>query len=340
MSREWMVIEIRDGQAGGIRVHDANDAVYIISGNPQWAYQWRRTNPRWAIPSLDLDPTYPWPFVHDGDVSANGELALARRTTRSGRLQVFDIRDGQLIFERDVCPLAVGWSVDGRLLAVLQWSNVGDSAMRVGRVGPKWLDDVRLCLYDRSGRLFNEWNLKLQPSAKSDYWWNNRFVVNWSNDDSLLLVSTKKAIRNGMIAKTYLIDPDVGPIDSADVSDAFFLGNSRFVANEHGKWTAACFFDGAAGTIQRLRPVGRRLFPAGSSPEEGVFLAYVPPSSFPMLRFALRVILVDREGNPTARDTTGYSYGSSVRMVRSDAPLAEALRTLVSAAEGPRLKTR
>lgn len=326
----WLVAEIHEGQGGGIRLHDASGARYIVGGDPQWKWVWAadgKAEPRWAIPTFALDPAYPWPWVPSGDLSTHGELALARRATYSGASQIFDVRDGRLIAQINTCPLAVQWSNDGETLAVVEWLN---PVRRSGRAPPTAPDEVRVALYDRTGHQIRAWPLELEPSRFGSSWENNAFVVSWNREDTWFLVSTKKALRNPMRPKLYLINPKTGPVSVAAVSDAYFLDSARFVGNDQGKWSGASFYLVSEGHVRRKSPVGRRLFAAGSCAQEGVFLAYTPPGPFPMLRFALPVVLLDSTGKLLAKDDTGYAYGSSLRMIYADSPLADALRRLAA----------
>jgi hypothetical protein len=328
MDDRWLVVEIHR-YSEGVRLHDQREARFIVGGDPRWKYRWARRGkprPKWAIPTFDVDPSCPSPRVLSADLSKHGELALARRATYSGATQILDIRDGRLIAHIAVCPLAVGWSNDGNTLAVLEWLNPAWRHVHAPITG---LDSVQLALYDRAGRKIKGWPLEFQASKFDDAWDHNAFVISWSRDDSWFLVSTKKALCNTMLPKLYLCDPRTGPVNIAAVSDAYFLGSARFVGNEQGEWSGASLFQVSEGHIRTERSVGRELFVAGSSAEEGVFLAYMPPGGFPMLRFALPVVLMDVEGKLVAKDKTGYAYGSSLRIVRSDAPLTEMLRTLL-----------
>lgn len=333
MPDNWLVVEIHCEQAGGVRIHDYGREVWIIGGVEQWEWSCRnriagvRSKPSWGLPPFDLDPEVPTSHVLSGDMSPTGTIALVRRTSDYGCLQVFRLHDGHVMWQRNVCPLAAGWSHNGDVLAVLQWRGVPDYTTTDDNAERS---DVELVLYDPSGRVLETWVLGFEPFILpwGGDWMNNRFAISWSSDDQHMIVSTKKVVKNDMRPRTYVLNVRSGPVDCVALSDAYFVGASRFVANESGKWSEAGFFDIATGQVRKTQAIRRRLFAAGSDAQDGVFLAYMPPAGFPRLRFALEIALLDSDGRVSAAGMSEYAHGSCIRFVQSDSPLAGALRAL------------
>lgn len=329
LDSRWVIVEI--SEPSGVRIHDVQGA-HRIAMNTFPCEADLTPSGAWRIPPVNLDLGARFVRILSGDVSEYGELALARRSAYEGVLEIRDIRNGKLLWQRNSCALAVRWSNDGQSLAVFEWDPMG----RGDQVGAH-PEKTRLVLYGRDGTETIRWSLPFARNGKTSYWDTDCFTIDWDVSGRMLLVGCRKAVRNALVPQTFLVNVTDGPIVSANISDAYFVDRFRLVASEGGRWAGASFYRIIGGRIEKSGPVGRHLFAIEGFAEEHLFLAHSPPACFPALRFSLPVILLDSEGALVAEDVTGYSYGPSLRMLPADSRLARTLLALVnsSASESP-----
>jgi hypothetical protein len=252
-------------------------------------------------------------------------LALGRRTQTVGATEIYEFATGKLVSALDNRPLAVSWSNNGSTLAILE-SATEESQAHTTEVPMH--EQARLRLWKLGEGTIASWDVGFAPSTPGRYHplLVNRFALSWNADDSLVAVSTRKVIANEMEPRCTIVAIASGCVTTERASDAYCVGKDELVANENGDWKSARRFRFSGGQLQKLTTIGGSLFAVSSDPGSGVFLAYHPPSLLSIKRFTLPVVFHSVSGGLPVRASTGFAFGSSLRLFRSsDFPVPSAL---------------